>query len=201
MEIMIRNTMPEDYIPISKILDDEWRFHIYSEEKWLEMSEYYLLHCIDGANLSETLLIDGEPKGILVIREMGTDTIDVSEQCSKLDESIRNDPNYGYYLKDLDNLYDVYKGFVKESKIPEWAELRLLIISKDCKGLGLGRILMSEAEKRIKEHGMSGAFFYTDTDCNFGFYDHLGAERIGSKMIICAGEDLEVYGYRLTFDN
>lgn len=39
--------------------------------------------------------------------------------------------------------------------------------------------------------------FESDSDCNTGFYDSIGAERLGSEEMVCAGERLIVYAYRL----
>ncbi len=51
----------------------------------------------------------------------------------------------------------------------------------------------------MTEAGKKGIFFYSDTDCNYGFYDHMGAERIGSGSMSYAGEPLTMYVYRLMF--
>ena len=56
---------------------------------------------------------------------------------------------------------------------------------------------MEEASRLAVEHGCNGLFFYTDTDCNVGFYDHLGAECVGYKDTVCNGMPLRVFGYAL----
>jgi hypothetical protein len=63
--------------------------------------------------------------------------------------------------------------------------------------MGLGRKLIEEAARSASSYGCTGLFFYTDTDCNFGFYDHMGALRVGSTDTICNRMPLTVFGYYL----
>ena len=147
MIIESRPTVIEDIAPISRILEDEWKFHIYSEERWMEMSEYYLIHCLDGADHSETVFVDDEPKGILIIRGLGCkDKLDYTAESSRIYESIKDEHGFKDLEDDMKRLYDTYLQFAEEFKDDRWAELRLVIVSNDCKGTGMGRFLMEEAE-------------------------------------------------------
>ena len=199
MEIMVRRTESSDYGPLSEILDDEWLFRLYSKEYALKLAEYYLVESINSSNVAMTLLVDGVPKGLFVIRDMPGETIDLSKDLAKLEDAVRDGPRCKECLHDIENLHEVYLRSAARYKSPDWAELRLLIISKDCKGLGFGLKLINEARRIAESYGMRGFFFYTDTDCNYGFYDHVGAERVSTEVTVCTGMDLTVYGYRWLF--
>lgn len=99
-------------------------------------------------------------------------------------------------MEDLDNLYDVYNRSASVYKSPDLAELSLIIVGKGCRGSGLGKELLLEAMRITESNGKKGLFFYTDTDCNYGIYDYLGADRVSEEKIMCAGEELTVYCYR-----
>jgi len=199
MTVELRNTIPQDYKALSEAIDFEWKFSTYTKESGLLIAEYYLVKCLNGANHAVTATIDGEPKGIVVLKDMGPGSIDVSSRKKELEEALSGDPSYKVFLKADDELEKMYEGFVREYKSPDLAELSLLIVCKDAKGYGLGRTLIEEAKRLVTEAGMSGVFFYSDTDCNYGFYDHLGAERIGSGSMSYAGVPLTMYVYRLMF--
>ena len=198
-EIILRDLRSEDYPVLSKMIDDEWSFHLYSKVSAEDLARYYLLHCADGANVAKTLLVDGVPAGVLVIGDMDGPTVDYSEDLAECKRSLMELENFAQCEKDLEELHRVYRSFASKNMKPEWAELRLLIISDQYKGLGLGRRMIEEARKHVSEGGKSGLFFYTDTDCNFGFYDHMGAVRVGEEDIICTGEPLKVFCYYLEF--
>ena len=106
------------------------------------------------------------------------------------------EPGYHGFEEDLANLYGVYNRSASLHKSSDLAELSLIIVGKDCRGSGLGKELLLEAKRIAESNGKKGLFFYTDTDCNYGIYDYLGAERVSDDTIMCAGEELTVYCYR-----
>ncbi len=195
--IEIRDTVPGDLESLAAIVDDEWKFRLYSEENGARLALHYVLHCIDGSNAFQTLLVDGVPKGLLVLRDMDGPKRELSPEERSIIDDIMDDPGTGRYLEDFDVLYDTYLWFARKFKGPESAELRLIIVSEDCKGMGLGRILIDKAAELARARGKSALFFYTDTDCNVGFYDHLGARRLGVRTVMCMGVPLDVMGYQL----
>ena len=62
------------------------------------------------------------------------------------------------------------------SEDPEGADatVKLLIVSPDAKGLGIGGRLFSAALDHLRETGARGYHLLTDDSCDFGFYEHKG---------------------------
>ncbi len=197
MTVEFRNVTKEDYGRLSEILDDEWKFHLYSDRYGLKLAEYYLMECMNGADLALSILLDGEVQGILILKDMGEASIDTEAEIDALSEELMNVPKKESFLEDLHILHDAYDRFAKQYKTDEFAELSLVILDKKCRGTGAGRRSIEEAMRLVSLHGKKGVFFYTDTDCNFGFYDHLGAVRLCSEWITCFGEPLQFFGYSL----
>ena len=192
-----RKIIESDYRPLAEILDEEWKFHLYSKSKGLDMAEYYLFHCLDGANEAMVLAVDGRPDGIVIIREVGEDRLDFSKDLQRCHRAIEDDPSFERCIEDLKAINDQYEIFARDHKTPDQAELRLVIISERDKGMGLGRILIDEALRMASSRGKRGLFFFTDTDCNYGFYDHIGAVREAEAEIVCMGMPLGMFAYRL----
>ena len=57
------------------------------------------------------------------------------------------------------------------------AAIKLLIVSPDAKGLGIGGRLFSAAEERLRDTGARGYHLLTDDACDVGFYEHKGLVR------------------------
>jgi GNAT superfamily N-acetyltransferase len=60
-------------------------------------------------------------------------------------------------------------------------EITLLVVDPACHGHGIGRTLFSGALDYLRAQSAPGFFLATDDGCDFGFYDHLGLERIVSR--------------------
>lgn len=198
-DVCFRPIEETDYAPLSEIIDEEWKFGIYSKRNDRVMAECFLSMCVDGANVAETMLVNGKPSGVLVMADMPGGRIDISAHLESLLEQLWDDPGYGHFLEDMDELHRFYGDFAALYKKPDWAELRLLIVTKSCKGMGLGRMMVDEARRVAEHRGIQGVFFYTDTDCNFAFYDHLGAVRVGERTVMCLGEPMRAFCYYLQF--
>jgi GNAT superfamily N-acetyltransferase len=198
-EIAFRDPVRGDIGPLSKIADDEWRFRVYSEEHGLDFAAYYIVKCIHGANTASTLTVDGEPCGIVVVGGMPGETLDLSEDLSRYAELLEDLEDFGPCRRDLVELERIYGEFASRFRESGWAQLTLLLLSDRHKGLGLGRRMLEYASKCASTAGMKGLYFFTDNECNVGFYDHMGAVRFAEESMVCAGEILKVYGYYLEF--
>ena len=62
------------------------------------------------------------------------------------------------------------------------ATIKLLIVSPDAKGLGIGGRLFSAALDRLRETDARGYHLLTDDSCDFGFYEHKGLRRAMSRL-------------------
>ncbi len=198
-EIVFRDTVESDYRDLAAILDKQWRFGIYSKEHALDLAELFLVDILDGSNRAVTVEVDGRPQGILVLSDMGGDTMDKSAEIEPRVEAVRNLPNFERCMVEMEGFHRIYNDFAKLYKHEDWAELALIIVSDSCKGIGLGRKVIEEARRITSEYGKTGLFFYTDTECNYGFYDHIGAVRVGEDKTPCMGVDLDVFVYYLEF--
>lgn len=63
------------------------------------------------------------------------------------------------------------------------AEVTLLLVGERVRGGGAGRRLFDRMMRTFRDAGVERYFLYTDTDCNFGFYDHLGLTRRGERTL------------------
>ena len=57
------------------------------------------------------------------------------------------------------------------------AELRLFMIAQHARGLGVGKRLLGSAESSMRLSGAQRYYLYTDSECDYSFYDHRGMTR------------------------
>ncbi|WP_418969730.1 GNAT family N-acetyltransferase [Alloscardovia omnicolens] len=57
------------------------------------------------------------------------------------------------------------------------AELRLFMIAPHARGLGVGKQLLASAENSMRLSGARRYYLYTDSECDYSFYDHRGMTR------------------------
>lgn len=64
--------------------------------------------------------------------------------------------------------------YEKTGAVEAAAALKLLIVSPDAKGLGIGRRLFDAARAHLREAGVAGYYLLTDDNCDLSFYEHMG---------------------------
>ena len=52
-----------------------------------------------------------------------------------------------------------------------------ILISPDCRGKGVGKQLYQRFLQYLKNEHLNSFYLYTDTSCNYGFYEHQGMVR------------------------
>ena len=57
------------------------------------------------------------------------------------------------------------------------AALKLLIVSPEARGLGVGKRLFNAVRERVRESGATGYYLLTDDNCDVSFYDHMGLKQ------------------------
>lgn len=95
----------------------------------------------------------------------------------------RKDANgIGEYLK-VPRIYSAMrKGRVLS------AEITFLVVSKDAQGLGIGKHLVSDLMKYFHAMGVATVGVFTDSESDFGFYDHLGFLKIDERAVKRSGD-------------
>lgn len=61
------------------------------------------------------------------------------------------------------------------------AELALFAVSSVCRGKGIGKMLYQSAKEYMEQEGVDSFYLFTDTSCNYGFYEHQGMKRQAEK--------------------
>ena len=86
---------------------------------------------------------------------------------------------YGRLVKGIDGDYD--------------GTLDFLILGKGAQGLGIGKSLWMALKDYFLENNANAIYLYSDTDCNFGFYEHQGFRRKRELETVFAFEGVPPY--------
>lgn len=60
-------------------------------------------------------------------------------------------------------------------------EVALFAVSDEVQGMGIGSYLFDSFLNYLKQNEANRFFLFTDTSCNYGFYEHKKLERIAQK--------------------
>lgn len=113
-DVEFRDIGSSDHRRICGILEDEWSFHLYSEEHWIQIAEEFLMSCLNGCDVAKVLTVDGEVAGAVVLKcssGPGRDfSADVPEDIGRTPDG----PDRDEFLEDLARLESANEGFAED---------------------------------------------------------------------------------------
>lgn len=205
-EIVFRKIKKSDYEAIKELINKSFFIEDYVENKKVLDLE---LEC----ELYEALV----EQSYICVAEKNKNVIGVIMGQAESDYSLFNHLDYyiKYYinllkwrgfaklkrdkLEDSRKLNKTYDYFLKNSKENYDGVLSLFIVSEEARGLGIGKELMKRFQDYLKKEGAEKIYLFTDSFCNYGFYDYLGFKRKNKKIIKYLRndkrKDLNVYLY------
>ena len=86
-------------------------------------------------------------------------------------------------LKSLYRLEKTYDAMLKAANLKTENQVVLFITHSDYQGRGIGKQLMQSYESFCQEKQTKHFFLFTDTSCNYGYYDHNGFKRTVERKV------------------
>lgn len=147
-----------------------------------------LAHSLSVSTFSQIALIDNVPRGIVLAR--GTNlAVPVSSRWQRaeedfLEQMLISEPDAAKdYLQMTELMRDIRMTMLRDNGMDEANEITLLAVSEEAQGLGIGTVLLDASASYLASRGANRAFLYTDTDCNWQFYENHGLMRAASHHV------------------
>lgn len=81
------------------------------------------------------------------------------------------------------NLHQIYHAFSKKHKGEFDGVLTLFAVDEDYRGRGVGKALFIRLMDDLQHYGAHAIYLYTDSTCNYGFYEHQGFHRLEQQLL------------------
>ncbi|MEG0979969.1 MAG: GNAT family N-acetyltransferase [Oscillospiraceae bacterium] len=199
--IEYRKLERSDYPALEKIIRETWKYETFCSPKVAKkMSKVFLASCLCNQTFNCVAINNGEPVGIILgkyirdfhapiklyfrlffsicnmlISKEGRMVTKKFKVIQKIDEAL---------LKETDNSFD--------------CELAFFAIDASQRGNGIGKHLFDNFVSYMNSKNCNSFFLYTDSTCNFGFYEHQGMKRLGEKVFRTnpsSGKEINFYIY------
>ena len=184
--IIYRPFQKEDVKPLVSVIIDSWNYEkMFSKKISYHFAHTFLYFELIRESFSQVAEADGEPIGIIIGN--------VKNQSRSLKNSLYY-PKLIWHASKLlltkegRNVLLRYAGDVAalNSKMLKTldedfeTEVALFAVSPQAQGLGVGSTLYNYFLDTLKQKNIKNFFLYTDTTCNFGFYEHKGLKQVSA---------------------
>lgn len=206
--IKYRAITKADFPAVGEIINQAFGLYRYvTDEKTLNSFKLqYVYSCLSEATYNCVAEQDGKIVGVI----MGNAKSDykIFPHLKYLFHTVQYGINMRYYgrkfkagIDDYKRLHEIYHSFSKKHKDEFDGVLTLFAVNESCRGLGVGTKLFSELSEYLKAKNIKHIYLYTDTTCNYGFYEHKGFERLEEQTLVMTKDgkpfqmNVFLYGY------
>lgn len=172
---------PEDFEPAAELLGRTWLADAGPAAQHAA-GEIELAHYLARTTWSLVVERDGAVLGVVLLSErdkpVSAGGVDWSELEAHLTRAAEKDAELARAVRaEMDGVEEeaeLERSYLAAGPLGADAAVKLLIVSPDAKGLGLGGKLFSAALDHLRESGATGYHLLTDDNCDVGFYKHKG---------------------------
>jgi len=179
-KMIFRDIHCADLPKIREIVGESWDWaYLFEKQEALEATlGLYLNMALHKSSFTKVAVFNNQPVGVIMGYVKGDEPIgrllmdDSALYALMLLTATTKDRKAIYeYLSKTLNTYD---RLLEMADIPYDASLVFLAVSKKVRGLNIGKHLWFELLDYFKQRSVQSAYLFSDTECNFGFYDHMG---------------------------
>lgn len=195
-QVLLREFQPQDTDALADIIRITWGYDKFgSYETACKLARAYLDLCLINQTYTQVALVDDIPVGII----MGKN---ISEHKCPVHLSMRQKQS----MQDLCTTQEgrdaaaFYKtiGEINETMLKRCGktyqgEVAFFVVNAQYRGLGIGGKLFDAMLSYMKQEEIHDFYLFTDTSCNFSFYEYKGMKRqqIIKHQFIVQGKSLE----------
>lgn len=178
--VKLRELKKQDLPALEDVIRKTWDYDKFATPKTARrLAKVYLATCLTNQTYTRVAEVDGVPAGLIFGKDIEKHHCPLKYRLRQLfavcglltSKEGRGILNFYKGVDDIDN--QLLKQCNKDYK----GEIALFALSPEYRGLGIGKMLFHCLLAYMKSQSISDFYLYTDTSCNFGFYEHQGMVR------------------------
>lgn len=184
--VIFRPIQKSDYHMVADIISDTWGYRKFCGDKTAhKMGLLYLASCLCNQTFNMVTVKDNDVVGVIMGNDVKNSKTYFSNRILLTKSSIQMVlSSEGRKIVKMFNGFDnINKDLLKDSKKIFDGELSFFAVKEETRGTGVGGKLYEYLIEYFQNHGIKNFYLFTDTSCNYSFYEHKGIERIGEKTI------------------
>lgn len=179
-QIILREYQKADHKALEKVVREAWKYDRFCSPKTAaKMAKVYLNSCLTNQTFARVAEIDGEPVGIIMGKDIQNHKCPFSLRVKWIQSivSLYRSPEGREISEIFKRVQGIDRELLSSCNKEYKGELAFFAISEKYRGKGLGRKLFQTVVDYMKSQGISEFYLFTDTSCNYPFYEHLGLTR------------------------
>lgn len=211
-EITYHTLTKQDHPVIESLISDSFHLDQYVPEPRVlaQLKHAYLQSCLAEQTFACTAERGGRPVGIIMCNAKNRYRLfpHLPSLWATLWHQLRMTAasrRYGCSTESFHQMHRIYHSLTEGRTHRYDGVLTLFAVDQACRGTGIGRELLRQAEAYLNGCGVRRIYLYTDSTCNTAFYDRHGFSRVETRQMLVAcnakKSEMSVYLYEKEYKN
>lgn len=187
MQIKLREYQTQDFEALEAIIRETWHYDDFSSPKTaIQLAKVFLSSCLTNYTFSRVAVVDGTVAGIILVNQIAKHKCPLSNRFLQIKSilSLYSSKEGRDASKIFSSVNGIDQQLRNETNRTYPAELALFVVSSSCRGNGIGKMLFRSALDYMRQEELEEFYLFTDTSCNYAFYEHQGMKRRSEKKHI-----------------
>ena len=183
-KITYREFQKQDTAYVSDIIKETWNYDRLTTPKIAKkLSTLYLYSCLSNQTYTQVALENDIPIGIIMGKNAASHKCPFRYRLKQIGSlvSIYLSKEGRKVMKTFESVNHIDKDLIKETGCTYEGEVFFFAVSSRARGKGIGKELFRSLLDYMKSQKLKNFYLFTDTCCNYGFYEHQGMIRRGQK--------------------
>ncbi|MCH4852421.1 GNAT family N-acetyltransferase [Bifidobacterium pseudolongum] len=199
MTLVFRPYRHTDYPALVSIVKDTWRYDEMASPKVAALlAEVFVSSCLCNATHSIVAQADGDVAGVILLKDIARHRCSWNDRWRQISALTRlllrgeGRKVMGVFR----NVSCVDAQLLGEIDTAYRGEIALFVLDGKYRGRGLGKALYDRAEAYLRAHALMPFYLFTDTSCNYRFYERQGLRRRAQhEEVVCVAERKQRMGF------
>ena len=183
-KITYREFQKQDTTYVADIIKEAWNYDRLTTPKTAKkLSMLYLYSCLSNQTYTQVALENDIPIGIIMEKNAASHKCPFRYRLKQIGAlvSIYLSKEGRKVMKTFESVNHIDKDLIKETGCTYEGEVSFFAVSSRARGKGIGKELFRSLLDYMKSQKLKNFYLFTDTSCNYGFYEHQGMIRRGQK--------------------
>ena len=192
--LVFRPYQSSDHQALAAIIRETWHYDRFLSSKAVgRMARLYLDSCLANQTFTQVAVLNGNPVGIIMANShhLQRRPLRVRLRWLRSLAAVLSTVEGRHTLRLFSDIQGIDKALLAQTGKTYDGEIAFFALSASARGKGLGRRLFASAINALRQSGVTSCYLFTDTSCNYGFYEHLGMTRRAqhTRRFTVNGED------------
>ena len=183
-KILYRAYQPKDHAALAAIIRETWQYDKICSPKHAKLlAGVYLNRCLTNQTYTQVAVADGVPVGIIMGKNIEKHKCPLrlwlNLMCSVI--LLFSSKEGRKISKIFFCVNSINDNFLQNSPFEYQGEVAFFVINSRYRGLGIGQKLFDHVKDYMRQENLQRFFLFTDTTCNYPFYEHQGMSRRGAQ--------------------